>query len=214
MKNVRILRLTPFKSLVGVGAQNGILVKNAESIERAEKVTHLITDKTGTLTEGKPSVVEVESAEGQDASKWLALAAAVESQSEHPLARAVVDQAKAKELPIPGISDFESTTGGGVHAQVEGQLIRVGKRSFIESNGISISEKLGTLAERLQGEAQTVIWVSGADQLFGLIAIADPIKKTSKEAIESLHAMGITVVMCTGDNTRTAQAVAQELAHL
>jgi len=204
---------TPMSIMVGVGkgAQYGILVKNAESIERAEKVTHLITDKTGTLTEGKPSVVEVESAEGQDASKWLALAAAVESQSEHPLARAVVDQAKAKELPIPGISDFESTTGGGVHAQVEGQFIRVGKRSFIESNGISISEKLGTLAERLQGEAQTVIWVSGADQLLGLIAIADAIKETSKEAIESLHAMGITVVMCTGDNTRTAQAVAQEL---
>jgi len=94
---------------------------------------------------------------------------------------------------------------------VEGQFIRVGKRSFIESNGISISEKLGTLAERLQAEAKTVIWVSGADQLFGLIAIADPIKKTSKEAIESLHSMGITVVMCTGDNTRTAQAVAKEL---
>ena len=204
---------TPMSIMVGVGkgAQNGILVKNAESIERAEKVTHLITDKTGTLTAGKPSVVEVESAEGQDASEWLALAAAVESQSEHPLARAVVDKAKAEELQIPDISEFESTTGGGVHAQVGGQLIRVGKRGFIESSGISISEKLGSLAERLQGEAKTVIWVSGADQLLGLIAIADPIKKTSKEAIESLHAMGITVVMCTGDNSRTAKAVAKEL---
>jgi len=204
---------TPMSIMVGVGkgAQNGILIKNAESIERAEKVTHLVTDKTGTLTEGKPSVVEVQSAEGQDTLEWLALAAAVESQSEHPLARAVVDKAKAGELQIPDISEFESTTGDGVHAQVGGQLIRVGKRSFIESSGISISEKLGSLAERLQGEAKTVIWVSGADQLFGMIAIADPIKETSKVAIESLHAMGISVVMCTGDNPRTAKAVAKEL---
>ena len=204
---------TPMSIMVGVGkgAQNGILVKNAESIERAEKVTHLITDKTGTLTQGKPSVLEVESAEGQDSSKWLALAAAVETQSEHPLARAVVDKAKAEELQIPDISEFESTTGGGVHAHVNGQLIRVGKRGFIESSDISISEDLGYIEERLQGEAKTVIWVSRGDQLLGLIAIADPIKKTSKEAIESLHAMGITVVMCTGDNSRTAKAVAKEL---
>lgn len=204
---------TPMSIMVGVGkgAQSGILVKNAESIERAEKVTHLITDKTGTLTEGKPSVVEVESAEGQDASDWLALAAAVESQSEHPLARAVVEKARAEEKAIPEISDFQSTTGGGVQAQVEGHLVRVGKRSFIESSGITIPEELGHLAERLQNEAKTVIWVAAGDQLLGILAIADAIKETSKEAIESLHSMGISVVMCTGDNSRTAQAVAQQL---
>jgi Cu+-exporting ATPase len=204
---------TPMSIMVGVGkgAQNGILVKNAESIERAEKITHLITDKTGTLTEGKPSVVEVHSAEGQDAFEWLTWAAAVESQSEHPLARAVVQKAKADKLRIPELSEFESTTGGGVQAQVEGKIIRVGKRSFIESSGRSPSEKLDSLAERLQAEAKTVIWVSGGDQLLGLIAIADPIKKTSKQAIESLHAMGITVVMCTGDNLKTAEAVAKEV---
>lgn len=204
---------TPMSIMVGVGkgAQNGILVKNAESIERAEKVTHLITDKTGTLTEGKPKVVEVQSAEGQRSSQWLALAAAVEFHSEHPLARAVVDQAKAEGLQIPDSSGFESTTGGGVHAQVNGQLIRVGKRGLIESIGVSIPEELRNTAERLEGEAKTVIWAAGEDQLLGFIAIADPIKKTSKEAIESLHAMGITVIMCTGDNSRTAMAVAKEL---
>jgi Cu+-exporting ATPase len=204
---------TPMSIMVGVGkgAQSGILVKNAESIERAEKVTHLITDKTGTLTEGKPSVVDVQIAEGVEPHHLLAMAAAVESQSEHPLARAVVDKAKADGLDLSDISDFESTTGGGVHAQIEGKLIQVGKRSFIESNGISIPDKLGSEAERLQKEAKTVIWASEDGQLLGLIAIADPIKKTSKEAIQSLHAMGIKVVMCTGDNPLTAKAVAKTL---
>lgn len=204
---------TPMSIMVGVGkgAQNGILVKNAESIERAEKVTHLITDKTGTLTEGKPSVVDVQIFEGVEPHHLLAMAAAVESQSEHPLARAVVDKAKVDGLNFFDISDFESTTGGGVHAHIQGKLIRVGKRSFIESNSIKIPDDLVSEAERLQEEAKTVIWVSEDSQLLGLIAIADPIKESSKEAIESLHAMGIKVVMCTGDNSRTAHAVAKTL---
>ena len=204
---------TPMSIMVGIGkgAQNGILVKNAEALERAEKVTHLITDKTGTLTEGKPSVVDVQTAEGVGAEQLLAIAAAVESQSEHPLARSVVEKAKADDLGILGITEFESTTGGGVQARIDGRLVRVGQRSFIEPNGISISEELGAVAERLQKEAKTVIWASQDRHLLGLIAIADPIKESSKEAIEALHAMGITVVMCTGDNSRTAAAVAAEL---
>lgn len=205
---------TPMSIMVGVGkgAQSGILIKNAESIERAEKVTHLITDKTGTLTEGKPSVVDARSAEGLETTEWLSRAAAVESQSEHPLARAVVEKAKIDGLDLPEISDFESTTGGGVQALIQGKLIRVGKHSFMEAEGTKIPDSLVTEAERLQGEAKTVVWVSEEGQLLGLIAIADPIKKSSKEAIESLHALGITVVMCTGDNPRTAQAVAKELS--
>lgn len=204
---------TPMSIMVGVGkgAQNGILVKNAEAIERAEKVTHLITDKTGTLTEGTPAVVAIKAAADAVVEDFLRLAAAIESQSEHPLARAVVDKAKAEGLDLPDVSDFESTTGGGVKAQVEGALVRIGKRAFIESGGAEIPDELGQDAERLQGEAKTVVWVAQGEQLLGLIAIADPIKASSKEAIESLHAMGITVVMCTGDNTRTAQAVAKEL---
>jgi len=204
---------TPMSIMVGVGkgAQSGILIKNAEAIERAEKVTHLITDKTGTLTEGKPSVVDAQSLDGVEPGDLLRLAASVEAQSEHPLARAVVDKAKEEGLELPEITDFESTTGGGVQARVEGAVIRIGKRAFLESVKINIPDALTQEAERLQGEAKTVIWAGRDDQLLGLIAIADPIKKTSKEAIESLHAMGITVVMCTGDNPRTAQAVAQEL---
>ena len=204
---------TPMSIMVGVGkgAQNGILVKNAESIERAEKVTHLITDKTGTLTEGKPSVVDVQVPDGGEDNDLLRLAAAVESQSEHPLARAVVDKAKAGGLEPPDITDFESTTGGGVQAKVDGDIIRIGKRSFLESGNIHIPDRLGQEAERLQSEAKTVIWAARDEHLLGLIAIADPIKKTSREAIASLHAMGITVVMCTGDNPRTAEAVAKEL---
>jgi Cu+-exporting ATPase len=204
---------TPMSIMVGVGrgAQNGILVKNAEAIERAEKITHLITDKTGTLTEGKPSVVDVKTAEGVDADELLRLAAAVESQSEHPLARAVVDTAKSEELDLPEIDEFESITGGGVQAKVDDQLVRVGKRDFIESEGVSVSEELSNEADRLQGEAKTVVWVAKGDSLLGMIAVADPIKETSKEAIEALHNLGITVVMCTGDNQRTAEAVAREL---
>ncbi|MEQ9825890.1 MAG: copper-translocating P-type ATPase [Puniceicoccaceae bacterium] len=204
---------TPMSIMVGVGkgAQSGILIKSAESIERAEKVTHLITDKTGTLTEGKPSVVDAQAPDGVEVKNLLRLAAAVESQSEHPLARAVVDKAKADGLELPDITDFESTTGGGVEASVEGELIRVGKRSFLESANIAIPDALGREAERLQSEAKTVIWTGQGERLLGLIAIADPIKETSKEAIASLHKMGITVVMCTGDNPRTAEAVAKEL---
>jgi Cu+-exporting ATPase len=204
---------TPMSIMVGVGrgAQKGILVKNAESIERAEKITHLITDKTGTLTEGKPSVVDVKTAQGIKPDELLSLATAVEAQSEHPLARAVLKRAKDDNLTVSKVSGFESTTGGGVQARVGDDLVRVGKRAFLESEQVTIPEKLGSEAEQLQAEAKTVIWAAKGDKLLGFIAIADPIKETSKEAIHSLHGMGITVVMCTGDNSRTAKAVAKEL---
>lgn len=204
---------TPMSIMVGVGigAQRGILVKNAESIERAENITHLITDKTGTLTVGKPSIIEVQGAEDINSEQLLALAAAVESQSEHPLARAVVDGAKVDGIDVPAISEFESTTGGGVQALVDRQVIRVGKRSFIERHVISIPENLARLAQSFQNQAKIVIWVSKDNLILGFIAIADPIKITSKEAIKALHKMGITVVMCTGDNPLTAKAVADVL---
>ena len=204
---------TPMSIMVGVGkgAQNGILIKNAEAIERAEKITHLITDKTGTLTAGKPRVVAIQTAGGTDESDLLRLAAAVEHQSEHPLARAVVDRAQNDGLTLPDTEDFESITGGGVQAKVAGVIIRVGKRNFIEDAGVKIEPALTETAEKLQGEAKTVIWAAKGETLLGLLAIADPIKETSREAIDALHALGITVVMCTGDNSRTAEAVAREL---
>jgi len=204
---------TPMSIMVGVGkgAQNGILIRNAEAIERAEKITHLITDKTGTLTAGKPRVVAIQTADGADESELLLLTAAVEHQSEHPLARAVVNRAQDDGIELPSIEDFESITGGGVQAKVEGVIIRVGKRDFIENAGVKIETALAETAEKLQGEAKTVIWAAKGETLLGLLAIADPIKETSREAIDALHALGIKVVMCTGDNSRTAEAVAREL---
>ncbi|MFT4902007.1 MAG: Cu+-exporting ATPase [Lentimonas sp.] len=204
---------TPMSIMVGIGqgAQNGILVKNAKAIERAEQITHLMTDKTGTLTEGKPSVVDIQPAGDYAQADVLRLAAAIETPSEHPLARAVVAQAKADGLVLPAVTDFESITGGGVQAQVDGEIVRIGQRAFIASRGVFIPQNLSSEAARLQREAKTVIWASRGEQLLGLIAIADPIKATAKEAIRTLQSMGITAVMCTGDNSRTAHAVARAL---
>lgn len=204
---------TPMSIMVGVGkgAGEGVLIRNAEAIERAEKITHLITDKTGTLTEGKPAVVHVQSVDNVEQSKLLQLAAAVESQSEHPLARAVVDHAKAQDHTLPKIENFESITGGGVQATVSGKQIRIGKADYLAQHSITIPAALKEQAHDLQSEAKTVIWVAEEFELIGFIAIADPIKKSSKDAIRALHAMDIQVIMCTGDNPRTAKAVAEAL---
>ncbi|MGZ0655850.1 copper-transporting P-type ATPase [Coraliomargarita sp. W4R72] len=204
---------TPMSIMVGVGkgAGEGVLIRNAEAIERAEKITHLITDKTGTLTEGKPAVVLVQTVEHIEQSRLLQLAAAVESQSEHPLARAVVDHVKAQGHTLPKIENFESVTGGGVQATVSGKQIRIGKADYLAQHSVTIPTALKEQANALQSEAKTVIWIAQDSELLGLIAIADPIKTSSKDAIRKLHAMNIKVIMCTGDNSRTAQAVAEAL---
>nr|WP_221774421.1 copper-translocating P-type ATPase [Puniceicoccus vermicola] len=204
---------TPMSIMVGVGAgaKEGILIRNAESLERAEKITHLVMDKTGTLTEGKPQVVDIRSNDSEKVADWLGEVAAVESQSEHPIGRGIVHSAKEKEPSLPEAKDFESTTGGGVRATVEGSTIRVGSRKFLEGEGVSLDDSLSEAAETLQNEAKTVVWAARDETLLGLIAVADPIKKTTKKAIESLHDLGIEPVMCTGDQEKTAKAVAREL---
>ena len=204
---------TPMSIMVGIGrgALTGILIKNAESIERAEKITHLVTDKTGTLTEGKPSVVEMQTAEGIEIEELLKIGASVEAYSEHPLARAVCEKAREDGLSPYRTDDFQSTTGGGVQATIGNQEVYVGKRAFLESKGIHIPERLSSKATRLQGQAKTVVWAGREKNLLGFFAIADRIKESSREAVKSLHAMGIRVVMCTGDNGGTANAVALEL---
>jgi len=204
---------TPMSIMVGVGkaAGEGILIRNAEAIERAEKITHLITDKTGTLTEGKPAVVKVQSVAADAEDELLALAAAVESQSEHPLARAIVEKAKTDKLEIGEAESFETTTGGGVAADVSGDRILVGKVDFIQERGVALSDDLQQSAGELQAQAKTVVWIAKNDQLLGLIAVADPIKQSSQSAIQALHDLGVTVIMCTGDNQQTAEAVAEEL---
>ena len=204
---------TPMSIMVGVGraAQSGILIKNAEAIERTEKVTHLVTDKTGTLTAGRPKVTSIVAATGLDEKDLLQLAASLEQQSEHPLARAILDDAKEKQIKLEAVEEFESTTGGGVQGKIRGELIRVGKEKFLRDAGVNIADNLGQKAQGLQEKAQTVVWLAKGNDALGLLGIADPIKDTTREAIETLHSLGIKVIMCTGDNRKTAEAVAREL---
>ncbi|MEQ1841997.1 MAG: copper-translocating P-type ATPase, partial [Verrucomicrobiales bacterium] len=180
---------TPMSIMVGVGraAQAGILIKNAEAIETAGRVDTLITDKTGTLTAGKPHLTSRFVADGEDASRMLALAAALEVGSEHPLARAIVDEARDEGLVLPEVVDFESTTGGGVSGRIEGTLALVGKANFLRDRGVTIPDELTSEAVRLEGLAQTVVWVADGDRALGLLGISDPIKESTAAAIASLH---------------------------
>jgi Cu+-exporting ATPase len=204
---------TPMSIMVGVGraAQNGILVKNAEALETTERVTHLVTDKTGTLTAGKPRVTRRMAATGGEEGEVLRIAASLEQNSEHPLARAIVDQAKEVGIMLSPVTDFESTTGGGVTGKLDGKTVRVGKRKFLEESGVDIPEDLDREAQHLQVQAQTVVWVAVDKNTTGLLAIADPIKETTPKAIKALHDLGLKVIMCTGDNRKTAEAIAREL---
>lgn len=204
---------TPMSIMVGVGraAQAGILVKNAEAIEITEKVTHLITDKTGTLTAGKPEVVSRFSDKGMSERDLLQIAASVEAHSEHPLARAIVEAARKESFDLRDVADFQSTTGGGVSAKFDGRRVLVGKQKFLTDSGITISEKLRTDSDRLQEQAQTTVWVALDGHAVGVLGIADPIKSTTRTAIGALHDMGLKIIMCTGDNRRTAESVAREL---
>ncbi len=204
---------TPMSIMVGVGraAQAGILVKNAEAIEITEKVTHLITDKTGTLTAGKPEVVSRVSEKGTNEHALLQIAASVEAQSEHPLARAIVEAAKKEPFELRDVTDFQSTTGGGVSALLDGRPVLVGKEKFLADSGVALSNELRRQADRLQEQAQTTVWVAVDGQAVGVLGIADPIKPTTITAIRALHDVGLKIIMCTGDNRRTAESVAREL---
>lgn len=205
---------TPMSIMVGVGraAQSGILVKNAEALETTEKVTHLVTDKTGTLTAGKPRVTNRMAAAGGDENRLLQIAAAIEQNSEHPLARAIVDEAKASKLDLLEVKDFESTTGGGVTGLVDGETVHVGKEKFLAESGVRIPNDLKQQAQRWQEKAQTVVWIATGEEAAGILAIADPIKETTPQAIRALHDLKLKVIMCTGDNRKTAEAVAGDLA--
>jgi Cu+-exporting ATPase len=204
---------TPMSIMVGVGraAGMGILVKNAGAIELAEKVTHLVTDKTGTLTAGKPRVTDVIPASGYESDALLRLAASIETPSEHPLARAVVDAAKESNIELFPVTDFESITAGGVTGSVDGKAVRIGKSSFLSEHGIAIAGDWEQRAEALREKARTVVWVGIGTELAGILAIADPIKESSAAAIRTIHEMGLKIIMCTGDNRATAEAVAREL---
>ena len=204
---------TPMSVMVGVGrgAHAGILVKNAGALEVMEKVTVLVVDKTGTLTEGKPSVTKIIAAGGETEEELLAAAASAEQQSEHPLAAAIVAAARQRKLALGQVEDFSSTTGGGIVATQGGTRILVGQPAFLRAGGVSGLEPLEAQARELQEEGQTVIFVARQNRPAGLIAVSDPVKPSTPAALQELRRLGLKVIMLTGDNERTAQAVAKKL---
>jgi heavy metal translocating P-type ATPase len=204
---------TPMSIMVGVGrgAQAGVLVKNAEAIERLEKVTTLVVDKTGTLTEGKPRLVELRPVIGISENELLARAAAVEQASEHPLGAAIIQAAKERGITVPEAKDFASTTGRGVSAIVNGLPVLAGKLDFLKSLSVEGADELATQAEPLQKLGQTAVFVAVDGKAAGVLSVADPIKESTPEAIRSLHALGLKIRMLTGDNQHTAEAVARQL---
>jgi len=204
---------TPMSIMVGVGrgAQLGIIVRNAEAIETAGKITHLVVDKTGTLTAGKPEVTEILPIGETSENEVLALAAALESKSEHPLARAIVSKAVQSGSQVGKADDFLSVTGAGLKGTVEGRSILVGEQRFLQENGVGIPPEFSRRADQLGDQARSLVWVAKDGRAIGLLGIADPVKATTPGAIQRLHESGIKIVMATGDNPKTAVAVARGL---
>ena len=203
---------TPMSIMVGVGrgAQAGVLIKNAEALERMEKVDTLVVDKTGTLTEGKPKVVAIVPVGGLSENDALRFAASVEQASEHPLARAIVDAAKEKNVALARVMGFDSPTGKGAIGMVERQRVVLGNANFLKELNIA-TDALAARAEELRQDGATAIFLAIDGKVAAIIAIADPVKTTTPEALRALKADGIRIVMLTGDNKTTAQAVARRL---
>jgi Cu+-exporting ATPase len=203
---------TPMSIMVGVGrgAQSGVLIKNAEALERMEKVDTLVVDKTGTLTEGKPSVVAIRTSGSVDETTLLQLAASLERSSEHPLAAAIVQSAKDKGLAFKDVQGFDSPVGKGVLGAVDGRKLIIGNVRIMQNAGIDTSA-IDAAADEMRRDGATAIYVAIDGKVAGILAIADPVKATTPEAIRTLQADGIRVVMLTGDNLTTARAVAQKL---
>src|ERR1022692_1588039 len=191
---------TPMSIMVGVGrgAQAGILVKNAEALELLEKVTTLVVDKTGTLTEGKPRLMDVLPTGGFDAKEFLRLAASLEQDSEHPLAAAIVQGAKEQGIVFEAVKDFRSVTAGGVLGTVAGRAVMIGKPDFLRNEKITGLEPLEASAIKLQEDGKTAMFVAIDGKPAGILAVADPMKSTTLEAIRDLHALGLEIVMLTG----------------
>ncbi|HZB26309.1 MAG TPA: copper-translocating P-type ATPase, partial [Vicinamibacterales bacterium] len=201
---------TPMSIMVGTGrgAEAGVLIRHAEALEVFEKVGTVIVDKTGTITEGRPRVVSLLPETGWNETELLFLAASVEAVSEHPLAAAIVGAARDRGVPVAAVSDFASVTGEGITGTIDGRRVAVGNLRLLEANGI----QRGLLAERaaaLRTEGQTVVFVAADGKPAGLIGVADPVKSSAVDTIKALRAEGVDVVMVTGDNRATAEAVAK-----
>lgn len=200
---------TPTALMVGTGAaaRAGILIRDVEALERAHRLDTVVLDKTGTLTEGKPAVTDIVT-HGVSERMLLEFAAAAQQGSEHPLARAVI--ARAVGFELPALEDFQSYSGRGLTAQVGGQEIAIGNRRFMKDKGVSI-EDTDLQAARLEAHGKTVMWVAASVRLLGMIAVADPVKPTARAAVQRLHDAGIETVLLTGDNERTAAALAAQV---
>ncbi len=203
---------TPMAVMVGVGrgAETGVLIKNAEALEILERVDTLVVDKTGTLTEGKPRLDTVEASPGFDADELLRVAASLEQGSEHPLASAVVAAANAKGLHLSPAQDFRSITGKGVEGTVDGRRVMLGTQTLLEERGLAVGA-LADQADARRRDGATVVWLAVDGRLAGWLAVSDPIKASTPEAIEALHRDGLSIVMLTGDSKITAQSVAAKL---
>jgi Cu+-exporting ATPase len=203
---------TPMSIMVGVGkgATAGVLIRNAEALERLEKIDTLVVDKTGTLTEGKPRVVAVVAGEGFDEAEILSLGASLERSSEHPLAAAIVAAARQRGLAMQDIAEFKSITGKGVSGRIGGRRVAIGNAKLLEEIGVA-GGALEARANELRRDGATAMFVAIDGSAAGAIAVADPIKPTTLSALETLRSEGIRLVMLTGDNRTTAQAVAAKL---
>lgn len=203
---------TPTAIMVGTGkgAENGILIKGGEALETAHQINTIVFDKTGTITEGKPTVTDVLTMEGSSPDNLLQITASAEKGSEHPLGQAIVAGAQDKELEFLKVDGFNSITGRGIEAQINGQTVFVGNRKLMDERGIALTTLEGD-SDRLASEGKTPMYVAVDGRLAGIVAVADVVKPSSQAAIESLHKMGIEVAMITGDNHKTADAIAKQV---
>ncbi len=203
---------TPMSVMVGMGrgAREGVLISDAEALERMAAVEVLLVDKTGTLTEGRPSVQQLSTVDGLDENELLRVAAALESGSEHPLAQAVLDYCRERDVEGGELQDFESVTGRGVQGSLDGKPVLLGSRRMLQEAGIDTAA-LADSAQQLEGRAHTVIYVARSGSLLGIIGITDPIREDAAEAIQALRADGLRIILLTGDNAATARSVAGQL---
>jgi Cu+-exporting ATPase len=204
---------TPMSVMVGIGrgAQLGVLIRNAQAIETLARLNTLAVDKTGTLTEGRPKLAKILPANGVSETDLLRLAASLEQGSEHPLAHSIVEAARERKLPLEAAKDFQSTTAGGVAGTVDGRRVLIGKPAFLTENGVPDISALEQLAAPLQAEGATAIFVAIDGRHAGVLTLADPLKPTTPQALTDLRALGVNVLMLTGDNRRTAETVARQL---
>ena len=203
---------TPISIMVGVGraAEMGILIRNGDALQQVGHLSHVVLDKTGTVTEGKPAVTDIETTEGISEEAALVLAASLEQGSEHPLAAAIVDAAKQRQLKLQAVTQFEAISGQGVKAELEGKRLLFGNAAMMQNSGVDVSG-LQARAEAMAAIAKTPMYLAQEDRLLALIVVADPVKHDSKAAVARLHKLGLRVVMLTGDNRTTAGAVAQQV---